>query len=82
MKIIEPKPFIGFRTVEIPLGMVRGLVAEKPAGTFPGAEKLVNDYPYLDDLIAVSVNEFDNSMALVKVNGEYKRLEKNLAPPQ
>jgi hypothetical protein len=42
----------------------------------------VNDYPYLDDLIAVSVNEFDNSMALVKVNGEYKRLEKNLAPPQ
>ena len=78
MKIIEPKPFVGFRVLEIPLGLVRKLVSEKPTGTFPGAEKLVDDYPYLDDLVAVAVNEFDNSMALVKQNGELKILQKNL----
>jgi hypothetical protein len=77
MKVIEPKPYVGFRVIEIPLGLARKMVSGKPSGTFPGAEKLVNDYPFLDDLTAVQINEFDNSMTVVKVNGEYKILQKN-----
>jgi hypothetical protein len=76
MKTIEGKPFVGFRVVEIPLGLVRQLVAENPE-KYSGARDLANAYPFLDDLVAVSVNEFDGSLTLVKENGQYKFLEKN-----
>jgi hypothetical protein len=76
MKTIEGKPFIGFRVIEIPLGQVRELVAQNP-DKYTGARDLVNAYPFLDDLVAVAINEFDGSLTLVKQNGDYKLLEKH-----
>lgn len=74
----KSQSFVGFRVIEIPLGIVRGMVAEGKGG--PGAQRLLDEHPFEDDLTAVSVNEFDFSLTLIKdADGRYKRLEKAAA---
>ena len=71
----DPKGFVGFRVLEIPLGLVRQMVADGRAGA--GARKLVNDTLFQDDLAAISVNEFDGSLTIVKgADGRCKLLTK------
>ena len=73
----EPKPkgFVGFRIIEIPLGIVREMVAKGQGGD--GAQKLVDDTMWQDDLSAVSVNEFDGTLTIVKdEDGRCKKLTK------
>jgi hypothetical protein len=72
----EEKSFVGFRLVEIPLGLVRNMVQEGMGG--PGAQRLVDEHPFESNFTAVQVNEFDNSLTLVKdADGGYKQLERS-----
>lgn len=73
----EPKePYkIGFRVVQIPLGLVRSMVLEGKGGD--GAKRLIDEHPFAPDLTAVSVNEFDFSLTIMTAeDGSYKQLEK------
>jgi hypothetical protein len=70
--------FIGFRIIEIPLGLVREMVAKGMGGE--GSKKLCKDYPPngpCSDLTAVQVNEFDGALTIMKnPDGTYKQLTK------
>lgn len=71
-----PKAFVGFRITEIPIVIVRDMVANGQGG--PGAQRLCDEHPFAPDLSAVSVNEFDFSLTVVKdKDGRYKQLEKS-----
>lgn len=71
-----PKAFVGFRLIEIPIVIVRDMVANGQGG--PGAQRLCDEHPFAPDLSAVSVNEFDFSLTVVKdIDGRYKQLEKS-----
>ena len=70
------KDFIGFRVIEVPIIMVRDMVANGQGG--PGAQRLCDEHPFAPDLSAVSVNEFDFSLTVIKdKDGRYKQLEKS-----
>jgi len=74
MNAVKDAAYIGFRIIEIPLGLVRKMVE---SGQYTGAQQLVNAHPFEDDLTAVAINEFNNSMYLVtNPDGRFKRLTK------
>ena len=69
------KAFVVFSITEIPIGLVRNMVASGQGG--PGAQRLCDEHPFAPDLTAVSVNDFDFSLTVVKdADGQYKQLEK------
>ena len=71
----SPKAFVGFRIIEVPIAVVREMVTNGQGG--PGAQRLCDEHPFAPDLSAVSVNEFDFSLTVVKdADGRYKQLEK------
>jgi hypothetical protein len=63
IEVPDGKPFVGFRVLEIPLGMVRNMVKQRPT---PGACQLVEDTKGLSDLVKISVNEFDGGLTIMK----------------
>jgi hypothetical protein len=72
----KQKIVLGFRVLEIPLGMVRALVAQGKCGE--GARKLVENNVLLNDLTVIQINEFDGSLTILKnADGSYKLLQKH-----
>lgn len=66
---------VGFRVIEIPLGMVRNMDAEGQVKPNSGVRKMLDDLVFEDDLVAISVNEFDGSLTPCKnPDGTYRKL--------
>ena len=77
-KLIEQEnSFVGFRVIELPLGLIRKLVSQ---GKFTGASKLCEDYPEngpCSEFTAIQCNEFDGAITIMKnPDGTYKQLTK------
>jgi hypothetical protein len=66
---------VGFRVIEIPLGMVRKLDDEGKVKSGSGTQRMLDDLIFEDDLVAISVNEFDGHLTPCKnPDGTYRKL--------
>lgn len=66
---------VGFRVIEIPLGLVRKMDVAGQVKDGSGTRKMLDDLIFEDDLVAISVNEFDGSLVPCKnTDGSYRKL--------
>lgn len=66
---------VGFRVIEIPLGLVRKMDVAGQVKDGSGTRKMLDDLIFEDDLVAISVNEFDGFLIPCKnPDGTYRRL--------
>lgn len=66
---------VGFRVIEIPLGMVRNMDKENLIKEGSGARRLLDSLILEDDLVAISVDEFSGGLTPCKnPDGTYRRL--------
>lgn len=66
---------VGFRVIEIPLGMIRKMDDAGDVKPESGTRKMLDALFLEDDLVAISVNEFDGSLTPCKnPDGTYRKL--------
>ena len=70
------EPFkVGFRVLEIPLGLVRQMDAGGKIKDDSGARRMLDSLVLQDDLVAISVNEYDGGLTPCKnPDGTYRKL--------
>ena len=71
----QEKYKVGFRVIEIPLGMIRKMDDAGQVKAGSGTRKMLDDLIFENDLAAISVNEFDGSLTPCKnSDGSYRKL--------
>jgi hypothetical protein len=75
---------VGFRVIEIPLGVIRNADKAGWVADGSGTRKLLDDLIFESDLVAISVNEFDGNLTPCKnTDGSYRKLvNKDVEIPQ
>jgi hypothetical protein len=66
---------VGFRVIEIPLGIVRNMDKQGLIKDGSGMRKMLDDMIFENDLVAISVDEFSGYMTPCKnADGTYRKL--------